>query len=60
LNNANNNSNGFSIGTNIQLIPTVELFVSNAPGIPAGDYFLVSNTGVNLISNTGVYLISNN
>jgi hypothetical protein len=61
FNNSNTNNNGLGPNVaNLQMIPSPEMNPSGG-GLnpPAGDYFLVSNTGAYLVSDTGVYLISN-
>lgn len=60
MNNANTNNNVIcNTVTNLNLVPSPELFINGGPSIPVGDYFLVSDTGVYLISDTAVFLISN-
>ena len=60
FNNSNTNNNGLGPNVaNMQMIPLTEMNPSGGLTPPAGDYFLVSDTGAYLISDTGAYLISN-
>ena len=60
-NNNNNNTNGFSPAIqNVFNNPSPELNPATGGFFPpAGDYFLVSDTGTYLIAADGTYLISN-